>query len=172
MCQQCRNDGDCAAGQQCNAGRCDPIPGYCRSDDDCGPGEACLENRCQGPQSLDDGSAGAANGDGQCSIETVYFDFDSSTISAAARSKIEGNIRCMQTKGITTVHLTGHCDPRGTEEYNLALGDRRAQSVRKIAVSMGMASGKVTASSMGEEMAQGEDESAWAKDRRVEFTTK
>jgi peptidoglycan-associated lipoprotein len=104
-----------------------------------------------------------------CPINPVYFAFDADLLETAARNEIERNVRCMRERNIESVHLTGHCDPRGTEEYNLALGDRRAQGVRQFVISLGIAADKVTASSMGEEMAQGMDEAAWSRDRRVDF---
>jgi len=67
--------------------------------------------------------------------------------------------------------LTGTCDPRGTEEYNLALGERRAQSAQQYLKSLGV-TGEITVSSMGEELATGTDESGWARDRRVDFKFK
>jgi len=66
------------------------------------------------------------------------------------------------------VHLTGLTDPRGTEEYNLALGDRRAQAAKKYLDTLGLES-TMSASSMGEELATGSDEATWGRDRRVEF---
>ena len=64
--------------------------------------------------------------------------------------------------------MTGLTDPRGTEEYNLALGDRRAQSAKKYLESLGV-DASLTASSMGEELATGSEESSWSRDRRVDF---
>ena len=66
------------------------------------------------------------------------------------------------------MHLIGRTDPRGTEEYNLALGDRRAQSAQKYLGSLGP-NAKLTHSSMGEEQATGTDETGWARDRRVDL---
>jgi peptidoglycan-associated lipoprotein len=67
-----------------------------------------------------------------------------------------------------TMQLVGHADPRGDDHYNLALGGRRADSVKQVIVSRGMPATKVLASSRGEMDATGNDESTWAKDRRVE----
>ncbi len=171
-CQLCRDDRDCGQGKQCNQGRCDDIPGFCRSSAECAPGENCLGNRCQKPVSSESSESGAGDASGICNFESIYFEFDSSTIVPEARSHIEKNIECARKKNITGLHMTGHTDPRGTEEYNLALGDRRAQGVRGVVTSLGMDPNKVTVSSMGEEMAQGTDESGWSKDRRVEFSAR
>lgn len=169
MCQQCRNDDDCPTGQQCADGRCEPITGFCQSDGDCPDGQECQNNRCtKVAQSTTD--LGDDTGDGgPCQIETVYFDFDSSDLGSSARNTISSNVDCMKERGIESMHLTGHCDPRGTEEYNLALGDRRARSVKKYMTSLGVDGGKISVSSMGEEMATGTDEGSWSRDRKVEF---
>jgi hypothetical protein len=79
--------------------------------------------------------------------------------------------QCVQSKGLKAVHLTGLTDPRGTEEYNMALGDRRAQSAKSYLKSLGVAA-EVSASSMGEELASGADESCWSRDRRVDVREK
>ncbi len=63
--------------------------------------------------------------------------------------------------------LTGACDPRGTEEYNIALGERRASAVREYMRSLGLNSSRVSITSVGEEMATGTDEASWAQDRNV-----
>jgi peptidoglycan-associated lipoprotein len=107
---------------------------------------------------------------GQCSLDSVYFDFDSSTLDQSSRDKLSATASCIKTRNIKSVHMTGLTDPRGTEEYNLALGDRRAQSAKKFLESMGV--GGLSASSMGEELATGTDDSSWGRDRRVDFQEK
>ncbi len=171
MCQQCRGDSDCPTGQQCADGRCEVIENYCNDTGECGVDEECRANRCVPKQ--DDG-AGMSDMEGQpfppgpCNIEPVYFAFDSSDLDPSAREKLAANASCIRERDIQGVHLTGFTDPRGTEEYNLALGDRRATSAKKYLKSMGV-QGEIDHSSVGEEMAQGSDESGWARDRRVEF---
>ena len=171
LCQQCRNNADCPAGQRCSSGACEAIPGYCNSSADCGPGKTCENNQCvavrksapppEAPQTLNTG----------CDLGPAYFDYDSSTLSDSARDQLSRNASCIREKGARGVHLTGMTDPRGTEEYNLALGERRAQSALQYMKSLG-ASGDITYSSKGEELASGSDESGWARDRRVEFRFK
>ena len=107
---------------------------------------------------------------GPCTIETVYFDFDSEALSSSTRDQIQRNVTCMRETGVERLHLTGYTDPQGTEEYNLALGDRRARSVMQFMTSLGVSGGNLTSSSVGEEMAEGEDESGWRRDRKVTFT--
>ncbi len=173
-CQQCRDDGDCGEGRRCAMGRCEDIEGYCRSESDCGQGERCEANRCvraQLQQSMPEQSPGEAT-EPACSLQPVYFDFDSDVLAPAARDVVQANVRCMRQLGITAVHLTGYTDPRGTEEYNLALGERRARTVRDYMVALGVDAGAIDISSMGEEMSRGTDEASWRLDRRVDVQPK
>ena len=167
LCQQCRSDDDCGAGQRCASGACQAIPGYCTSAADCADGEDCENNMCvtRAAQSLPPAPAPVA---GACQLESVYFAFDSSTLEDAARNQLGQVASCVRERDLKAIHLTGLTDPRGTEEYNLALGDRRAQSAQKFLKSLGVEA-SITYSSMGEEMANGTDESGWARDRRVDF---
>lgn len=167
-CQKCRTDADCSTGQSCNAGICEDVPGYCDANTPCPEGQECISNRCQSPQSepLERPQPQSTG----CQLETVYFAFDSSNLESSARDLIARNAQCVREKNMSGVRITGHTDPRGTEEYNLALGDRRARSVEQYMTSLGVERGKITTTSMGEELARGEDESGWGQDRKVEFT--
>jgi len=103
-----------------------------------------------------------------CVVETVYFAFDSSDLDSSARAAIETAVECYrnQNPGVQLL-LTGACDPRGTEEYNIALGERRARSVRSYMGSLGVDASQISVTSVGEEMASGTDEAGWARDRNV-----
>ena len=172
LCQQCRADQDCPAGQRCASGACQAIPGYCNSSSDCGPGQECRNNMCVAQQQASapppPPPPAAPAG---CSLDPVYFEFDSSNLDQSSRDKLSQDAACIKEKMIKSVHVTGMTDPRGTEEYNLALGDRRAQSAKKYLQTLGI-SASVSASSMGEEQATGSDESTWARDRRAELQQK
>jgi len=103
-----------------------------------------------------------------CELRTVYFGFDDSVLSQASKEAISASVECFRRNGApTNLHLTGATDPRGTEEYNLALGERRAQSVRSYLISLGVEADKIGVSSVGHEMASGTDEATWERDRRV-----
>lgn len=103
--------------------------------------------------------------------QTVYFAFDSSTVRPEDKSKIDAVAAYL--KGQPTHHLRveGHCDERGTEEYNRALGERRAQAVREYLISVGIAAERVSTLSFGEDKPAvlSHDETGWAKNRRGEF---
>ena len=103
-----------------------------------------------------------------CVVETVYFAFDSSELDSSARAAIETAVECYrnQNPGVRLL-LTGAADPRGTEEYNIALGARRARSVRSYLTSLGLDDSQISVTSVGEEMATGTDEAGWARDRNV-----
>ena len=171
QCQQCRNDSHCPAGQRCNAGRCDDIDGYCTSNSDCPDGQECRGSRCvaQRMSSIEQPPAGD-DGSGTCELQTVHFGFDSDELGRGTRDTLAANARCIRDRDIGHVHLTGYTDPRGTEEYNLALGDRRARAVLQYLISLGIERSRLSASSMGEEMARGTDEASFQQDRKVTFT--
>ena len=103
---------------------------------------------------------------------TIYFDFDSSAVRPADVSNIEAVASYLRSHPRESVLVEGHCDDRGTEEYNRALGERRALSVREVLVSqMGLNADRVFTISYGEDIpaVEGENEGAWAKNRRAEF---
>ena len=103
-----------------------------------------------------------------CALRTVLFQYDSAELDAAARTEIQRAVECYKSNGSAVrLHLTGATDPRGTEEYNIALGERRAQAVRAYVVSLGVDGSRVSTSSVGEELAKGTDEKGWTEDRNV-----
>jgi peptidoglycan-associated lipoprotein len=170
QCQKCRSDSDCGTGQSCNAGVCAEIPGYCDERTSCPSGQECVGNRCQAPQSEPlTRTEPVTTG---CQLQAVYFGYDSSNLESSARDVIAKNAQCVREKSMPGVRITGHTDNRGTEEYNLALGERRARSVEQYMSSLGVEKGKLSSSSVGEEMSRGEDESGMAQDRKAEFTSR
>jgi peptidoglycan-associated lipoprotein len=172
LCQQCRTNDDCSAGQRCASGACEAIPGYCTSNAQCAAGQVCENNMCVAQrQAALKAPPPPTPTPTACELNPVYFDYDSSTLSDSARDQLSRNASCMRERRGRGAQLTGLTDPRGTEEYNLALGERRAQAAQQYLKSLG-ADGDMSVSSMGEEMASGSDESGWARDRRVDFKGK
>ena len=102
---------------------------------------------------------------------TIYFDFDRSDVKSAERVKVEEVGLYLQRESRNGILVDGHCDERGTEEYNRALGERRALSVREYLVSLGIDANRVYTRSFGEDMpaVPGQNEAAYAKNRRGEF---
>jgi len=101
----------------------------------------------------------------------VYFNFDSAAIQADQVERIETNADFMKQNSGATVRIEGNCDPRGTKEYNLALGERRAQSAKKYLVNLGVDESRLSTVSWGEEklLLYGHDEISWAQNRRDDF---
>lgn len=101
----------------------------------------------------------------------VYFGFDASALPAGEMTKIEAVAAHLQEKPGRVVIIEGNCDERGSNEYNLSLGDLRATSIRAYLESLGIAPNRIQTKSYGEEKPAviGHDESAWAKNRRGEF---
>ena len=105
-------------------------------------------------------------------FETVYFDFDKSDLRQDARNALTKNAETLLKSNRTAkIKIEGHCDERGSAEYNLALGERRATSALQYLVTLGVKPDRLSIISYGKEKpaVQGHDEEAWAKNRRAEF---
>ena len=102
------------------------------------------------------------------SKRSVYFDFDSNAVKDEYRGLIQAHAKYMVDKRDAKVRVEGHCDERGSREYNLALGQRRAEAVKKVMTVLGVQDGRIETVSFGEEKpaATGHDEAAWAQNRR------
>ena len=101
----------------------------------------------------------------------IHFEFDSSFLTSEAQAILTDKARFLQKYPDVMVIIEGHCDSRGTNEYNLALGDRRAQSAKAYLINLGIAASRMTTVSYGEEkpLDPRETEEAWAKNRRAHF---
>ena len=106
--------------------------------------------------------------------QAVRFDFDSSVVKPGEKTKVDVVATYLKGNPTFMLRVEGHCDERGTDGYNLSLGERRALSVREVLLSMGIASDRITTRSYGEEKPEvlGHDEAAWAKNRRSEFVVR
>jgi peptidoglycan-associated lipoprotein len=102
---------------------------------------------------------------------TVYFDYDQDALTSDAASRLEAKVPVMQANHDVRIRVEGHTDERGSDEYNLALGQRRAAAARKFLVSRGIEEGRIETVSYGEERpaCAEHEESCWAKNRRDEF---
>lgn len=104
----------------------------------------------------------------------VYFNFDDATLNSDARLVLKQKVDWLRENPGASVLIEGHCDERGTAEYNIALGQRRAQSVKMFLMNAGISDSRLSTISYGEERPVdfGNNESAWAKNRRAHFKIK
>jgi peptidoglycan-associated lipoprotein len=104
-------------------------------------------------------------------LQSVPFSYDQHLLSDEARNIIAANAAILKTAGNVRFQLAGHCDERGSDQYNIALGERRAEAVRAYLRELGIDAGRMETVSYGEEqpLDAGRNESAWMKNRRVEF---
>jgi len=191
QCRQCRDDSQCNLADACNvcnggscgrrpsccttdadcpSGRCWKVEGksygecgvQCKSDADCPPNQNC---NAQGMCEPKDGPKAAS-----CELKTVYFDYNESSVRLDQRDVMNANADCVKSLG-TSVRLEGHCDERGTEEYNMALGESRVDGIKRYLTNAGVSGGSVSGISYGEEKptCSTSNESCWSQNRRVEF---
>ena len=104
-------------------------------------------------------------------LATIHFDFDRSSLTEQAKALLANNARQLRNNPEINIRIEGHCDERGTVEYNLALGERRAQAVRNYLVNFGIAASRMTIISYGKErpVDPRHTPQAWAENRRAEF---
>jgi peptidoglycan-associated lipoprotein len=104
-------------------------------------------------------------------FQTVYFDFDKYDLRADAKASLDANFALLQEFPDAIVKVEGHCDERGTVEYNLSLGEKRAKAVMTYLAGRGIAQARLSIISYGKErpVDPGHNETAWAKNRRAEF---
>ena len=101
----------------------------------------------------------------------IHFDYDKAVLRGDDVGTLDQKVAVLQANPNLRIRISGHCDERGSDEYNLALGNRRATAAKQYLVSHGIDAGRIETTSYGEErpLAQGHDESAWAQNRRDEF---
>jgi len=125
------------------------------------------------PSGLDDRgatSAGSETGSADA-LRTVYFGFDDYALTSGAREDLRQNAGVLQGASGIRIEIQGNCDERGTNEYNLALGKRRAEAAKKYLIDLGIDGSRISTISFGEEnpAVRGSTEAAWAKNRRDDF---
>lgn len=104
-------------------------------------------------------------------LKTVYFDFNSAGLSTETKDLLDNNVKFLKDHGNVKVQVEGHCDERGSVQFNLALGEKRAKSVREYLVGHGVDSARISTISLGKEkpVSFGHDEESWSKNRRANF---
>ena len=105
------------------------------------------------------------------SKRSVFFEYDSNAVKDEYRGLVQAHSRYMTDKRDSKVRIEGNCDERGSREYNLALGQRRAEAVKKVMTVLGVSDGRIETLSYGEEkpVATGHDEQAWSQNRRADI---
>ena len=134
-----------------------PPKGTCSSDAQCGDGERCDQGRC-------------APATDSCSLVRVSFAFDSAQLDEAAMNSLRADAECLSRRRPAALLVEGHCDERGTAAYNIALGAKRAETVRKYLADLGVKT-KFDTVSFGKELpvVAGAGEAAWSQNRRAEL---
>jgi peptidoglycan-associated lipoprotein len=120
--------------------------------------------------SLEGRTAGSPDEANHSVVEPIYFALDRAAVAPAERPKLQAAVKWLNDNPDKNLVLVGHCDWRGTAEYNLGLGDRRANSVKRFLESLGVNAARLETLSKGSvDAKQTGGESEWAKDRRVDF---
>ena len=162
-CKACANDKECPGGQHCVKGTCSAKK-PCKTDNDCPQDEDCIQGFCTKEKA-------PAPPPVNCQLDAVFFDFNESALTTEATAVLARDAECLKNVK-RPAQMIGHTDPRGTQEYNLALSERRAQSVRDHLGRLGVEGTQLTVLPRGALDAKGTDEPSWAQDRRVDFTWK
>ena len=170
---QCTDDAECGAGQSCVSHKC---VAACTSDASCPVGYLCVDGHCESE------AEAAQAGHHSCrptkpgdviALDTVYFDFNQYDLTTESRRALEQNAHCLKQapSSLKVVIMEGHCDERGTQAYNLALGQRRSMAVEKYLRTLGVDAALMEASSKGknEPVCSDATEACFARNRRVDF---
>ncbi len=171
--QECGQDTDCQSGFVCKNNKCTPKP-QCTSDAQCGADQTCTGGRCIAkpaetkPQPPPDNKVSA-----ECENAarfTIRFGFDQATLTPDSQSSLQTLADCLKAAPAKRVVVQGNADERGTAEYNVALGARRADAARKYLSDLGV-SANIDTVSFGKEkpVCKQSSEDCWAKNRRDDF---
>jgi len=157
-CTACASDGECGPGGKCQAGACERAKA-CASDEECEDDEDCVDGFCQ--RTWEGGG-----GDASCQLQTIYFGFDDDSVQESERDRLDANGTCIEKNADKGVYVYGHTDAVGTDEYNIALSERRARAAADYLTRLGIDPDKLDIVPKGEAeiTGQGDDQ-----DRRVEF---
>lgn len=160
-CKACSADDECGAGGKCRAGKC-IRPGACEKDEDCPQDMDCIGGRCTSDTKV------SRRGPTDCPLGPVYFGFNEATLDPRSTSELQRMADCLKRSQVP-VELVGHADPRGTDEYNLALSERRAIAAKEYLSRLGVPPAIMRTLPRGELDSSGNDEDSWSRDRRVDL---
>ncbi len=171
----CSSDADCAPGQHCNDHRCSAV--HCGNDGDCSTGQACLAGICEATSTAAEGhdACRAVHAGDTVNLANVQFEFNKYELTQDAREQLAQVIQCLkQAPASLQVVIEGHCDDRGTQEYNLALGEKRAHAVFSYFKQMGLGAKRFSVRSKGENepLCTEATDSCFNQNRRVQFIQK
>ena len=192
---ECKDDGACGdiPRRICRNGRCEAREGTCDDKSPCPGGRPCTDGQCAAAVAItpritecDDDHPCAGKGqrcqNGHCvapepggpgcrDFGSPTFEFDSPELSVAMKETLTRLAKCLNGGSLAgrKVLLTGHCDPRGENEYNMGLGATRSEAAKKFLLTLGVPEAQVTTSSRGKLDAIGSEESTWTQDRRVDI---
>lgn len=166
---ECTSNEDCADGQVCESGSC--VNKGCSADQECGAGMICEDGSCvAGERETISAECRASSGEG-VALQTVSFDFNTADLTVDTQSLLDQNAECIKQVPSISFTIEGHCDERGTQEYNLALGEKRANAVKDYLRNLGVDVSGIRTISKGknEPVCYERTESCFARNRRVEF---
>jgi peptidoglycan-associated lipoprotein len=171
-CQECGQDADCKAGFVCRDNKCAPKP-QCDASTPCPAGQECVSERCVekavtpvtpeptpavGPECSDPAAF------------TIHFDFDKSVVRPDGQATLQKLADCLKGAPAKSLTASGYADERGTEQYNIALSARRAESAKKYLGDLGVSAPVQTVGNGVEgPVCREHNEACWSKNRRVEF---
>lgn len=168
---ECTSNEMCPGGTKCDSQRCVP---ECSTDVECGGGRSCVNGACATADTNVSAQCRPVNpGSGEViAMPAVYFDFNEFSLTPDAQSSLRTAAECFKSSGgKMTVVVEGHGDERGTQEYNLALGERRANAVSSYMKQLGINQKQMKSRSMGENqpVCSEQTEDCFARNRRVQF---
>ncbi len=172
-CQECGADSDCRDGFVCRQNKCVPKP-QCQADGDCPQGQRCENERCVAAREEAAPKAETGAVPPQCADAaafSIHFGFDQSVLTGDSQATLQKLADCLKQAPAKSMLVAGNCDERGTTQYNIALGARRAEAAKKYLSDLGVST-KVDTVSYGKEkpVCTQATEDCWAKNRRDDFT--
>lgn len=160
-CTACESDAQCGPDSRCSNGAC-LERGSCNQDEDCADDEDCIDGTCQRP-------GRSSPPELTCNLESVFFGFDEFSIPEEAKEGLQKTSICIQQGDQRNVFVEGHTDDIGTDEYNIALSEKRGRSVADFLARLGIDPARLRVIPKGETEATGTDEDSRSEERRVDF---